>query len=162
MERLRRLEGDIDRTSLASDSPTRTIGIGRKLGEIIPAGTVISLEGGLGVGKTLMAKGICSGLGIDRDVLSPSFILVEEYRGELPVFHFDLYRLTELHEVEELGFYDAVDGRNVVIVEWGDRLPEETLPVDVRLTIRITGPRARKIDIEACTELIEALAGGGS
>ncbi|UCF04306.1 MAG: tRNA (adenosine(37)-N6)-threonylcarbamoyltransferase complex ATPase subunit type 1 TsaE [bacterium] len=159
MDRLIRLEGDIDRAVLTSDSPSRTVEIGRKLGEVVPAGTVISLEGGLGVGKTLMAKGICTGLGIDRDVLSPSFILVEEYRGELPVFHFDLYRLTELHEVEELGLYDAVDGKNVVIVEWGDRLPEETLQIDVRLTLRITGPETREIGIETWTELIEALVG---
>ena len=161
IERLERCEGETARAVLTSDSPERTADIGRCLGRVVPPGTVFSLEGGLGVGKTVMVGGICSGLGIEGDVLSPSFILVEEYRGDLPVLHFDLYRLEEMHEVEELGLYEAVDGRNVIIVEWGDRLPEGALQPDVRLVLRITGTERREIAVEACGGVIGVLRRSG-
>jgi len=149
MGRLQKLDGDRDRRIIVSDSRDRTEGIGRAVGSLIPAGTVISLEGGLGAGKTVLAKGICNGLGIGDDVLSPSFILVEEYRGEFRVFHFDLYRLRELGEVEEVGFFDSIDGENVVIVEWGDRLPGGPEVYDITIGIRITGDGEREITITA-------------
>jgi len=146
---------------LRSDAPARTEAIGRAIGGLVPRGAVISLEGGLGVGKTLLAKGICSGLGVREEVLSPSFILAEEYRGEMPVIHFDLYRLERLDEVSDIGLFDAVDGRNVVIVEWGDRLPDGVLALDVEIVMTITGPEERKIVIAAgnefCVKLEETL-----
>ena len=157
MTRLLRLDGPRTRARLESRSPGESIAIGKRLGELIPAGAVLSLEGGLGAGKTLFAKGVCAGLGIEGEELSPSFILVEEYRGDLPVLHFDLYRLDEVGEVERIGLYDAVDGRNVVIVEWGDRLPEGVLSFDVRIRITITGERERAIEIEGAGDLIEEL-----
>ena len=142
---------------MRSDSPARTHEIGRHLGEIVPAGTVISLEGGLGAGKTLIAKGICAGLGIEDDVVSPSFILVEEYRGVFPVLHFDLYRLLELREVEDIGLFDAIDGRNVVIVEWGDRIPEGAVRYDVRVHLAVRGASDREIRLEAPARLLDRL-----
>ncbi|HUV37551.1 MAG TPA: tRNA (adenosine(37)-N6)-threonylcarbamoyltransferase complex ATPase subunit type 1 TsaE [Patescibacteria group bacterium] len=159
MVRLLQLEGPIVRRSVASDSPSRTRKIGRRLGELIPAGTVISLGGGLGAGKTLMAKGICAGLGVDEEVVSPSFILVEEYRGVFPVLHFDLYRLDELGEVEDVGLFEAIDGRNVVLVEWGDRLPAGTIRYDVRVHLVIRDAAEREIRLEAPARLIDAVLG---
>ena len=158
--RLERLDGSRGSLVITSDSPARTLSCGALLGSLIPPGTVLSLEGGLGVGKTLLAKGICAGLGVPDEVLSPSFILVEEYRGLFPVFHFDLYRLEQVHDVAGIGLLEAVDGRAVVIVEWGDRLPEGMLEADVRVGLRITGPERREITVEACRALRAALAGG--
>lgn len=162
MDRLEYLEGPVTSRIVTSDSPSGTVEIGRRLGRMVPPGTVISLEGGLGAGKTLLAKGICSGLGVEDEVLSPSFILVEEYGGDIPVLHFDLYRLDELEEVENLGLLDAVDGRNVVIVEWGDRLPEDFLAFDIRAAMRMTGPRSRDITLTASVSFLETLLEGTS
>lgn len=144
----------------ATFSPDETVALGRRLGEILPPGTTISLEGGLGAGKTALVKGIAIGLGIEAEVLSPTFILVEEYRGgEVPFFHYDLYRLEELGEVERIGMFDAVDGRNIIVVEWGDRLPEEAMEFDVTISIRITGGKERAVDILAPSEIVDALEG---
>jgi tRNA threonylcarbamoyladenosine biosynthesis protein TsaE len=158
--RLERLDGSGGSLVIASDSPARTLSCGALIGSLIPPGTVLSLEGGLGAGKTLLAKGICAGLGVPDEVLSPSFILVEEYRGMFPVFHFDLYRLEHVHDVAGIGLLEAVDGRAVVIVEWGDRLPEGMLEVDVRVVMRITGPERREITVEGCRAMLAALAEG--
>jgi tRNA threonylcarbamoyladenosine biosynthesis protein TsaE len=149
--------GPHSRTVIKSDSDSRTLGIGRSLGEVVPEGSTVSLEGGLGAGKTLLARGICSGLGVKDDVLSPSFILVEEYQGRCPVLHFDLYRLEWLGEVEAIGLFDAVDGRSVVIVEWGDRIPKGAFVFDIRVVIRIMGESTREIVIEAPKAFLETM-----
>jgi tRNA threonylcarbamoyladenosine biosynthesis protein TsaE len=158
MNRLEQHGGPRKRTSVASDSPEATHAIGKRLGSAVPPGSVISLEGGLGAGKTLIAKGICEGLGVAQEVLSPSFILVEEYHGELPVLHFDLYRLEKLDEIDGIGLYDAVDGKTIVIVEWGDRLPDGVLSFDIRIAMKITGAREREIVIESSRRFIDALS----
>lgn len=143
--------------ALRSGSPERTLEIGRVLGALVPAGTVLSLEGGLGAGKTLLAKGLCAGLRVEDEVTSPSFILAEEYRGALRVLHFDLYRLERVGDADGIGLFDAVDGRAVVIVEWGDRLPPGALRADVVARLRVTGEKSRDILIKAPKELCDAL-----
>ena len=155
--RLASFDGPRRRRTLASESPARTAELWRAIGGIVPPGAVISLEGGLGVGKTLLAKGICAGLGVREEVLSPSFILAEEYPGVVPVIHFDLYRLERLGEVSDIGLFDAVDGRSVVLVEWGDRLPAGALAVDVEIVMSITGPEGRDIAIEASAAFLDRL-----
>ncbi len=141
-------------------SPGETFALGVMLGESIAPGTTVSLEGGLGAGKTLLVKGIVEGLGIEAEVLSPTFILVEEYGGEVPVFHFDLYRLDELEEVEKIGFFDAIDGRNIVIAEWGDRLPEGSTAFDLTVLISMAGETARRITIAGPADVLCRLHGG--
>ncbi|MCX5753988.1 MAG: tRNA (adenosine(37)-N6)-threonylcarbamoyltransferase complex ATPase subunit type 1 TsaE [Candidatus Krumholzibacteria bacterium] len=158
-QRLDRLEGERRSIAPASGSPDRTLAIGRGIGSLVPRGTVLSLEGGLGAGKTLIAKGVCAGLGVSGEVLSPSFVLAEEYAGVFPVFHFDLYRLESVDEVARVGLFDAIDGRNVVIVEWGDRLPAGSLDADVRILLEITGDRSRAITIEGPGGFLDALEG---
>lgn len=158
--RLDRLERPERRELFTSDSPARTLAIGRAIGEIVPAGAVLSLEGGLGVGKTLLAKGVCAGLGVADEVLSPSFVLAEEYAGVVPVIHYDLYRLAGVQEAESVGLFDAIDGRNVVIVEWGDRLPGGSLDADLRIVMAITGPEERTIAVEAGPLLLDELVRG--
>ncbi len=157
MERMKGFRGPVIERTLVTGSPAETLELGERLGKIIPPGTVISLEGGLGAGKTYVVKGIIRGLGISSEVLSPTFILVEEYKGELSVLHFDLYRLEDLGDVERLGLFDAIDGRNIVLVEWGDRLPGHLLDHDIRILINVTGDVTRKMVIEAPGDLLEIL-----
>lgn len=155
--RLTELAGERRTGRFESGAPEETRALGERMGRIMPPGTAVSLEGGLGAGKTLLVKGICAGLGIDAEVLSPTFILVEEYDGDPPLVHFDLYRLEEFDEVEGIGLFDAVDERNVVVVEWGDRLPEGTVSFDARVIFRVTGERSRLIAVEAPAGFLEAL-----
>jgi tRNA threonylcarbamoyladenosine biosynthesis protein TsaE len=104
-------------------------------------------------------SGICAGLGVSGEVLSPSFVLAEEYAGIFPVFHFDLYRLESVDEVARIGLFDAIDDRNVVIVEWGDRLPAGSFDADVRIVMEITGERSRALTIEGRDGFLDALEG---
>jgi tRNA threonylcarbamoyladenosine biosynthesis protein TsaE len=157
--RLDCFEGERRSVALASDSPDRTFAIGRGIGRLVPRGAVLSLEGGLGAGKTLIAKGVCAGLGVSGEVVSPTFVLAEEYAGVFPVLHFDLYRLESVDEVARIGLFDAIDDRNVVIVEWGDRLPAGSLDADVRIVMEITGDLSRALTIEGRGGFLDALEG---
>ncbi|HSG26870.1 MAG TPA: tRNA (adenosine(37)-N6)-threonylcarbamoyltransferase complex ATPase subunit type 1 TsaE [Candidatus Krumholzibacterium sp.] len=148
---------EVEGIRLVSGSPEETARIGARLAAAAGRGAVISLEGGLGAGKTCLVKGMAAGLGIDAEVLSPTFILVEEYRGDVTLLHYDLYRLEEMEEVESLGFFDAIDGENMLVVEWGDRLPDPDRIFDVRVRITITGEGQREIDIHGDAELLERM-----
>ena len=119
-----------------SNSPAATYNLGKKMGEQLAAGSVIALIGELGCGKTLLTRGVCEGLGVPlRQVNSPTFVLVNEYRGRLPVFHMDLYRLGGADDVFEIGMMDylARAGAGVMLVEWAEKilsiLPENRLEV---------------------------------
>jgi tRNA threonylcarbamoyladenosine biosynthesis protein TsaE len=123
-----------------SDSPEATFKLGKRIGEKISAGTVIGLTGELGCGKTVLTRGICDGLEVPlRQVNSPTFIFVNEYRGRLPVFHMDMYQLNSAADAVELGVIDylqrAKDG--VMVVEWAERilemLPEDLLRADLKI-----------------------------
>jgi len=100
------------------DESTR---FGEAFGAAIPYGVCISLVGTLGAGKTTLAGAICRGLGVTETVLSPTFILFEEFEGRLPVVHIDLYRLEYESEIEELGIFDTIGSGRVILAEWGDR-----------------------------------------
>jgi tRNA threonylcarbamoyladenosine biosynthesis protein TsaE len=157
--RLERLEGPRRTIVVTTEAPDATLAIGRSIGELLPRGAVVSLEGSLGAGKTLVAKGICAGLGVPDEVLSPSFILAEEYQGVYPVMHFDLYRLDDVDEIARIGLFDAMDGRSVVLVEWADRLPPGALEADVRIVMAFTGELSRTLTIEGPGGFMDALEG---
>jgi len=159
LQRLNSLSGSKGSIEIKTSAREETIELGRLVGSVVPEGTVVSLEGSLGSGKTVFAKGFCLGLGVKEDVLSPSFILVEEYRGIFPVYHFDLYRLEEIHEVEEIGLLDYIDGRNIVIIEWGDRLPDGYIEKDIIVGIEIAGENERIIRITAQKNIVEVVDG---
>jgi tRNA threonylcarbamoyladenosine biosynthesis protein TsaE len=107
-------------TPITTNSEVETIAAGRDLGRRLAAGDVILLEGPLGAGKTAFARGLAEGLGCDTDaVASPTFTIVHEYPGRLPLQHVDLYRLTAA-EVDDLGLEDLMEGQ-VLAVEWPDR-----------------------------------------
>ncbi len=110
-----------ERLSVVSHSPDETKKFGEAFGRRLTSGVCVSLIGALGAGKTVAVAGICRGLEIDEAVLSPTFVLYEEFRGRLPVVHVDLYRLEHESEMEELGLFDLIGGESVILAEWGDR-----------------------------------------
>ena len=114
---------------IISSSVQRTRRLGAALGGQARAGDVILLVGELGAGKTCLAQGIAEGLGIEDCVTSPSFVLLREYRGRLPLYHIDFYRLDTIEEVVSLGLDDYLCGGGVCVVEWADR-GMEALPGD--------------------------------
>lgn len=98
---------------------------GRRLGETAAGGQVFALTGDLGVGKTVFTKGLASGLGIEEPVSSPTFTIVQIYEGgRLPFYHFDVYRITDAEEMDEVGFEDYVYGGGVSLIEWADLIAD--------------------------------------
>lgn len=136
-----------------SHSTEETIALGRAVAEQCGAGAVLGLCGDLGAGKTHFVKGLALGLGCDREVTSPTFTLVHEYRGgRLPLYHFDLYRLNTPEEALGLGFDDYLEAGGVCVVEWADKFPE-LLPAEARwFHFRLGEDGAREI-AERETEL---------
>lgn len=110
---------------MVSESPEATWSVGEFVGKRLKAGMVLCLTGDLGAGKTLFTKGVAAGLGVKADVTSPSFTLMNLYDGRLPVAHFDLYRLDDGGDLDEIGFYEYADEPvGVAIIEWADKFPE--------------------------------------
>jgi len=133
--------------SLESRGPRQTQHIGALLGELAQGGDVFLLLGELGAGKTCLAQGVAKGLGVAGQVRSPSFILVGEHQGRLPLFHIDLYRLERIEEALALGLEEYFGSGGVCLVEWADRalslMPEEHLMV----RMRYLSPRRREIEL---------------
>lgn len=114
---------------MVSESPEATWSVGEFVGKRLKAGMVLCLTGNLGAGKTLFTKGVAAGLGVKEDVTSPSFTLMNLYDGRLPVTHFDLYRLDDEGDLDEIGFYEYADEPvGVAIIEWADKFPEALPP----------------------------------
>jgi len=122
-----------------SDSNEETMNIAEQIAQRLIPGNVITLEGNLGAGKTTFTKGIARGLGVKRAVNSPTFTIIKEYMGKMPLYHMDAYRL---EEEEDLGFDDFFQSEGVTIIEWASRiqaqLPEERLDIVIRLGERET------------------------
>jgi tRNA threonylcarbamoyladenosine biosynthesis protein TsaE len=136
---------------LVSKSEADTFNLGVQLGEELTGGEVILLDGALGAGKTVLAKGLAQGLGIDsEDVTSPSFTLVNPHQGRLLLYHIDLYRLDEGATAAHAVDLDEIltDERAVVVIEWGERLGRYPLPLTVwRVSIEGDGDEPRRISI---------------
>lgn len=124
-------------------SPEETMELAQRLGELVWAGIVLTLEGDLGAGKTHFTKGLAKGLEVKRTVNSPTFTIIKEYKGRLPLYHMDVYRVS--NSDEELGFDEYFYGEGVTVIEWASRIKEQ-LPSE-RLEIEIThqGEFGRKI-----------------
>jgi tRNA threonylcarbamoyladenosine biosynthesis protein TsaE len=148
-----------DRKNILSKSHQDTHEWGKRLAALLKSGDVIALFGDLGTGKTTFTQGVCAGLDVTQGVTSPSFTLIQEYEGRLPVFHFDFYRLESVAEIEDLDIDSYLMAGGVCIVEWAERgeplLPEDRISVmfdrvsrngDFSVherTIRIVVPRGR-------------------
>ena len=118
-----------------SRSEEETERFAAELAAVVPPGTVIALEGDLGAGKTAFARGFARGLGITEPVTSPTFTILQSYEGgRLPLWHFDLYRLEDEGEMDEIGYEDCFYGEGVSLVEWASRMPD-CLPCTLRFPV---------------------------
>ena len=122
--------------ALTSFSHDETQQLGRHIGKLATSGDIFLLVGNLGVGKTCLTQGIAWGLGIKEYTLSPSFILIRELHGQLPLYHIDLYRLEQMEEIADLGLDDYLYGNGVCVIEWAEKglslLPPEHLLIEIR------------------------------
>jgi tRNA threonylcarbamoyladenosine biosynthesis protein TsaE len=136
---------------VCTSSPEETIQLGQFIGGVLRPGSVVGLCGELGTGKTHLIKGVARGLGVDERycVTSPSFTIINEYPGRIPLNHFDLYRLDKTGQMEELGYEEYFYSEGVTVIEWAEKvlpfLPENRLMVEIthsnenRREFRITG-----------------------
>lgn len=130
-------------------SEKETFALGRDLAGGLRAGDVVLLQGDLGMGKTVLARGLAAGLGVpEEDVRSPTFTLINLYQGRLPVYHIDLYRIDEPTELQELGLEEILGADGVAIVEWPERLGSYYPPRGLLITITDRGGSARTIGID--------------
>ncbi|HXG10190.1 MAG TPA: tRNA (adenosine(37)-N6)-threonylcarbamoyltransferase complex ATPase subunit type 1 TsaE [Gemmataceae bacterium] len=131
-----------------------TMTFGRRLGELLFPGAVVALVGPLGAGKTHLVRAVAEGLGIadSRAVSSPTFVLIQEYRARLPIYHFDAYRLRTQAEFFDLGVHEYFEGDGVCLVEWADRVPACLPSEHLRITLTVTGDTSRRVLIEGLGE----------
>jgi len=123
--------------------------LGEKFSKRLKPGDLVALSGDLGAGKTTFVKGIAKGLGVKnyRYVNSPSFVLVKEYKGKIPLFHFDIYRLNNLKDVEDIGYEDYLARRGVVVIEWAGKMSRILPKRYIRINLKIKGPDQRVVEI---------------
>jgi len=135
---------------MTSKNAKETEALGERLARLLKGGEIIALSGELGSGKTTFTKGIARGLGVDNAeyVNSPSFVLIKEYSGRVNLYHFDLYRLDNLYEIEYIGIQEYLNSNGVVVIEWAQKL-KELLPEEfLKISIKITGNNRRNFEFE--------------
>ena len=121
---------------IETHSPEETFAVGKSLGEQAVPGQVICLDGDLGVGKTVFTQGFAEGLGIDGPVNSPTFTIVQVYEeGRLPLYHFDVYRIGDVEEMDEIGYEDYFYGEGVALIEWSTLIEEIIPETAIQVTI---------------------------
>lgn len=132
-----------------TDSPEETIKFAEKIGKLLRGGDVVAYRGGLGAGKTTFTRGLAVGMGLPDEVSSPTFALVNEYRGEnITMYHFDMYRIMNAEALETTGFYDYMSEDSVIVCEWTENI-EGCLPKSaVNITIEHIGDDLREITVE--------------
>ena len=135
--------------SLELSTLERTEAFGENLGKIVTPGDVITLEGPLGAGKTALTKAIARGLGVDPRiyVTSPTFSLLHEYQGRIPLYHMDLYRLAGEDEIESLGFSEYMYGSGLTVIEWPERLGSLMPSERLHIVLTISGETSRTADL---------------
>lgn len=132
-------------------NPEQTHALGLQFGEALTGGMVLSLEGDLGAGKTVFIKGLAQGLTVPETlyITSPSYAIIHEYPGRLPLFHADLYRIEDPADIDELGLFDIMDGKNVIAIEWAERIGDSLPPEGMFLRFEILNDFVRKISMRA-------------
>jgi len=132
----------------ATNSEQETEAAAAELAKRLRPGDVIAFRGELGAGKTAFTRGLARGLGIAQDVASPTFALLNEYRGPVTLYHFDMYRIQDEDSLYSTGFFDYLDGDGILVVEWSENIPW-ALPEDViTVTLERTGENERAITVE--------------
>ena len=131
-----------------SSSFEQTVTLGEQIGSRLEPGDIVALEGPLGSGKTSFVKGIARSLGIREEVTSPSFTLISEYRGRMPLYHMDLYRIDSSEEFELLGAEELMYGGGVTVIEWAEKMSEYLPEKCISLVFHLLEGGDREIEIE--------------
>jgi len=133
---------------ITTNCENETIREGEKLGRTLKPGAVVALYGELGAGKTAFTKGIAAGLDIGMNVTSPTFTIVNEYPAEIPLFHFDMYRLESEAELFDIGWDDYLDRGGICVVEWSEKVPGIFAADTISVRFTKTGDNTRRIEIK--------------
>ncbi len=136
--------------SRKTKSPEGTKELGRDLSQQLKPGSVVALSGSLGSGKTVLVQGICSGLGVEKAVTSPTFVIINEYPGRLNessvwVYHFDLYRLEDVEEFINLGYEEYFYGKGITLIEWAEKVREFLPKSRFEINLKIISENEREI-----------------
>ena len=135
---------------LVSHSPEETQKLGVHIGKLAQPGDIILLVGSLGTGKTCLTQGIAWGLGVEEYALSPSFVIVRELHGRLPLYHIDLYRLDHVEEIAELGLDEYLYGNSVCVVEWAEKGLSELPPEHLLIRMVYLSDTDRSLEFKPC------------
>lgn len=145
---------------ITTTTAEETTALGERLGKMLSPGDVLALFGDLGAGKTTLTRGIALGLGLAADIHSPTFTLIHEHPGAVPLYHVDLYRLSSEEEIETLGLDEYIYSDGVTIIEWADRM-ESLLPKDrLDITLRMVGDTERELTFETESERVRKIIEG--
>jgi len=135
---------------IITKKPLQTYNLGVDFSKKLKAGDVVAFYGGLGVGKTYFIKGICRGLGVKDNVLSPSFTIINEYTGDLKIYHIDFYRIEKVNELREIGIEEYLYNSGICLIEWADKV-ESLLPqnkIDIKIDFIKSKKCWRRVRIE--------------
>lgn len=140
-----------------SDSPKQTEALGARIASVLRGDEMIALFGDLGAGKTAFTRGLCAGLGINDGVCSPTFAIVNAYRGKFEVYHFDMYRIKDTDDLFATGYYDYI-GNGVIVIEWSENIESELEPGCIRIGIGKTETESERIfTIEGLDEYADVI-----
>jgi len=131
-----------------TNSAEETIELGKKIGLLLKPGTVIAMQGTLAAGKTTITKGIAEALGVTETITSPTFTLISEYEGKMPLYHMDVYRLDSTEDFLNLGVEEMIYGKGVCIIEWSEKIFEELPSNTIILRLEAQENNSRKITLE--------------
>jgi tRNA threonylcarbamoyladenosine biosynthesis protein TsaE len=132
---------------MLSFSPEETMALGERIAVLLRQGSVVALKGPLGAGKTCFAKGIARGIGVKEEVTSPTYTIISEYEGDLPLYHIDAYRLRGDDDFSGLGGEELLYGTGVSVIEWSERIPQSLPDGALTVEIEITEKETRRITI---------------
>lgn len=127
----------------------QTFTLGKSVGQLLQTGLILTLTGDLGSGKTVFVQGLARGIGVPDHyyITSPTYTLINDYPGRLPLYHIDLYRLTTMTDITDIGLEDILSGKGVVAIEWADRLQKDDLGEHLDVHVQITDEGTRQIRI---------------
>lgn len=134
--------------TVTTRSPQETIAFAEKIGALLHKGDVIAYTGGLGAGKTTFTRGLAVGAGLEDEVTSPTFALINEYTGPVNIYHFDMYRINGMDDLETTGFFDYPMEESIFAIEWSENIPEALPENVIRIDIKYIDDDTRQITVE--------------